>query len=185
MCWKILRKQLKEKHFESFIQERKERQYKRCITEQNFKIKLQFHCGTGIVSGYFAVDATVWGTVFIWVHPRLNNKSKSKNKLFLKGLRVESILQLSKSGQLWGFPQKLAGMTLPMSYWVSGVEIERSEIEVHWKYTETSSVSHWDWEGRISKSPCTARLASWPYLHQNPPNLLLLSDFLSVLLNQM
>ena len=66
MCWKILRKQLKEKHLESFIQERKERQYKRCITEQNFKIKLQFHCGTGIVSGYFAIDATVWGTMFIW-----------------------------------------------------------------------------------------------------------------------
>ena len=144
MCWKILRKQLKEKHLESFIQERKERQYKRCITEQNFKIKLQFHCGTGIVSGYFAVDATVEGTwlTYIYVHLRLNNMSK--NKLFLKGFRVESILQLSKSGQLCGHPKKLAGMTLPMSYWVIGVEIEWSEIEVHWKYTETSSVSHWD-----------------------------------------
>ena len=135
MCWKILRKQLKEKHFESFIQERKERQYKRCITEQNFKIKLQFHCGTGIVSGYFAIDATVWGTMFIW-----DWITRTK----INCLRVESILQESKSGQLWGCPQKLAGMTLPMSYWVSGVEIERSEIEVHWKYTETSSVSHWD-----------------------------------------
>ena len=28
----------------------------RCITEQNFKIKLQFECGTGIMSRYFAIE---------------------------------------------------------------------------------------------------------------------------------
>ena len=28
----------------------------RCITEQNFKMKLQFECGTGIMSRYFAIE---------------------------------------------------------------------------------------------------------------------------------
>ena len=179
MCWKILRKQLKEKHFESFIQERKERQYKRCITEQNFKIKLQFHCGTGIVSGYFAIDATVWGTMFIW-----DWITRTKINCSWKVCELNRSYNSRNQVNFWATPKNLRAWHFQWA--IESAVWKLSDQRLRYiGNTQKPRRFPIETQGRISKSPCTARLASWPYLHQNPPNLLLLSDFLSVLLNQM
>ena len=152
MCWKILRKQLKEKHLESFIQERKERQYKRCITEQNFKIKLQFHCGTGIVSGYFAIDATVWGTMFIWDNKNKNKQDKVNYAVSEREDRVTDLTTLRRmtgcTGMYWALLEYLTWLGCT-GIWLVGV-VTGQVVQVD-QWSRRSRWSGWSTWSRSSR----------------------------------